>query len=344
MRDLTAHLERYGDEVVEHWSFEVWNEANLEVFWSGSPSDYLKLYDVTAAAIRDVDERLRVGGPSSAAGWVEELLAHADRSGAPVDFVSTHTYGAPPLDFRPMLERYGRAGTPIWWTEWGVTPTHFNEVSDAVFSGAFLLRGCSSMGRIESLSYWVVSDHFEEPRAAVGAAARGVRPAHGGRAAQAALVGAGDARAARLHPAGRVAGRRRCGLARRGGRGHVRLGRRVGAAVEPDARPDQGRRIRGSAREVSVEVRGLVPDATYTLRHERVDEDHSNVASASGRLRETAATADRRAVGGASRGRPARDAGAGPHADGGRVGRGAVDTVLPMPSISQADLVPGESP
>ena len=143
VRDLTAHLlERYGDEVVEHWSFEVWNEANLEVFWSGSPEDYLKLYDVTAAAVRDVDERLVVGGPSSAAaGWCEELLAHAERSGAPVDFLSTHTYGAPPLDFRPMLERYGRGGTPIWWTEWGVTPTHFYEVSDAVFSGMFLARG-----------------------------------------------------------------------------------------------------------------------------------------------------------------------------------------------------------
>ncbi|MFC6344672.1 glycosyl hydrolase, partial [Nocardioides hankookensis] len=165
VRDLTAHLlERYGDEVVEHWSFEVWNEANLEVFWSGTPEEYLRLYDVTVAAVRSVDDRLVVGGPSSAAaGWVEELLAYAEETGVPVDFVSTHTYGSPPLDFRPTLARYGRVGTPIWWTEWGVTPTHFNEVSDAVFAGTFLLRGmASSMGRIEALSYWVVSDHFEE--------------------------------------------------------------------------------------------------------------------------------------------------------------------------------------
>ena len=165
VRDLTGHLlERYGQEVVDHWSFEVWNEANLEVFWSGTPEEYLRLYDVTVAAVRSVDDRLVVGGPSSAAaGWVEELLAHAEETGVPVGFVSTHTYGSPPLDFRPTLERYGRAGTPIWWTEWGVTPTHFNEVSDAVFAGTFLLRGMvSAMGRIEALSYWVVSDHFEE--------------------------------------------------------------------------------------------------------------------------------------------------------------------------------------
>ena len=113
IRDLVAHLaDRYGlEDLVEHWSFEVWNEANLEVFWSGTPEEYLQLYDVTAAAVRSVDQRLRVGGPSSAAsGWVEELLAHAERSGSPVDFVTTHTYGSPPLDFVPMLERYGREG------------------------------------------------------------------------------------------------------------------------------------------------------------------------------------------------------------------------------------------
>ena len=84
IRDLVAHLaDRYGlEELVEHWSFEVWNEANLEVFWSGTPEEYLRLYDVTAAAVRSVDARLRVGGPSSAAsGWVEELLAHAERVG-----------------------------------------------------------------------------------------------------------------------------------------------------------------------------------------------------------------------------------------------------------------------
>jgi xylan 1,4-beta-xylosidase len=163
---LVSHLvERYGvEEVRDRWSFEVWNEANLEVFWSGTREDYWRLYDITATAVVSVHPDLRVGGPASAAaGWVEQLLAHCEGTGSRVDFVTTHTYGSPPLDFRPTLERYGRTGTPIWWTEWGVTPTHFNEVSDAVFVGVFLLRGmASAMGRIAALSYWVVSDHFEE--------------------------------------------------------------------------------------------------------------------------------------------------------------------------------------
>jgi xylan 1,4-beta-xylosidase len=105
-----------------------------------------------------------VGGPSSAAaGWVEELLAHVEQSGAPLDFVSTHTYGSPPLDLRPLAAAAGRPDLPVLWTEWGVTASHGSELNDTVFAAAFLLRGMRSVaGRVEALAPWVASDHFEE--------------------------------------------------------------------------------------------------------------------------------------------------------------------------------------
>lgn len=344
VRDLTAHLvERYGDEVVEQWSFEVWNEANLEVFWSGQPEDYLKLYDVTAAAVREVDSRLVVGGPSSAAaGWVEELLAHAEKSGAPVDFVSTHTYGAPPLDFRPMLARHGREGTPIWWTEWGVTPTHFNEISDAVFSGAFLLRGMkSAMGRIESLAYWVVSDHFEE-------LGRPPELLHGGFG----LRTVGELRKPRWWA---LAMMERLGTKRlavsTSGDGGGSLVESVAASTDDgevsvllwNLTLDQSKAAGSAAlgRDVAVEVRGLAAGAPYTLRHDRVDEDHSNVASAWARLREpdqawpTAAQWESlRGADELARLEPDRVV----TADSS--GLVTIDVVLPMPSMSQLTLVP----
>ncbi|TCC18210.1 GH39 family glycosyl hydrolase [Kribbella speibonae] len=165
VRALVQHLvDRYGLGEVLTWDFEVWNEANLEVFWSGTKIEWLQLYDVSAAAVKSVDPRLAVGGPSSAAaGWVDDLLAHAKAHGTPVDFVTTHTYGSPPLDVRASLERHGYGDARILWTEWGVTPRHFNPINDSVFSGVFLLRGMrSAAGRIDALSYWVASDHFEE--------------------------------------------------------------------------------------------------------------------------------------------------------------------------------------
>jgi xylan 1,4-beta-xylosidase len=149
---LAAHLvQRYGlDEALSKWAFEVWNEPNLDVFWSGTPTEYFRLYDVSARAVKSVHPGLRVGGPSSAAaGWVWELLAHLRASGAPLDFLSTHVYGNMPLDLRPVLASFGQEGTPIWWTEWGTTPDHFHHVGDTVFAAAFLLRGMASAARGE---------------------------------------------------------------------------------------------------------------------------------------------------------------------------------------------------
>ncbi len=165
VRALVQHLvDRYGLDEVLGWDFEVWNEANLSVFWSGTKAEWLRLYDVSAAAVKAVDPRLAVGGPSSAAaGWVDDLLAHAASTGSPVDFVSTHLYGSAPLDVRASLERHGFGAARILWTEWGVTPRHFNPINDSVFAGVFVLRGMrSAAGRVDALSYWVASDHFEE--------------------------------------------------------------------------------------------------------------------------------------------------------------------------------------
>ena len=163
--DVTGHLvDRYGREEVRTWGFEVWNEANLDVFWSGTREEYLRLYDVSARAVKSVDPALVVGGPASAAAaWLDDLLAGVARSGAPIDFLSTHTYGNAPLDLRPITARHGRPDLALWWTEWGAHATHFNRVHDSVWSAAYLVRGMvSAMGRVDALAYWTVSDHFEE--------------------------------------------------------------------------------------------------------------------------------------------------------------------------------------
>ncbi len=162
---LAEHLVgRYGIDEVAAWSFEVWNEPNLAVFWTGTQDDYLRLYDEAAHAVKGIDERLLVGGPSTAAsGWIERLAAHAEKDGVPFDFATSHTYGNLPLDVSPALERHGYGDIPIWWTEWGVGSTHFGDIHDGVSGAPFALSGYAAVqGRMNALAYWVVSDHFEE--------------------------------------------------------------------------------------------------------------------------------------------------------------------------------------
>ncbi len=277
---LTAHLvDRYGlEEVRDRWSFEVWNEANLDVFWSGTEQEYLRLYDVTVAAVRAVDEALVVGGPSSAAAqWVDSLLEQAASSGAPVDFVSTHTYGSPPLDLRPILDRHDRGDARIWWTEWGPGSQHFHHVGDSVFAATFLIDGMvSAMGRIDALSHWVASDHFEE-------LGRPERLGHGGFG----LLTVGNLRKPRWWA---LALLERLGDQRlevtADGDGGGSLVSAVAARAEDssvgvlvwNSSLDQSRIPSDDllARAVTVRICGLEPGA-HTLGHWRVDEQHSNV-------------------------------------------------------------------
>ncbi|WP_116998146.1 GH39 family glycosyl hydrolase [Desertimonas flava] len=280
--DLAAHLvERYGLDEVRTWGFEIWNEANLEVFWSGTRDEYMRLYDISARAVKAVDGSLPVGGPASAAvGWIDDLLGWVGRSGAALDFLSTHTYGNAPLDLRPIAARHGKAGVALWWTEWGAHATHFDRVHDTAWSAAYLVRGMvSAMGRLDALAYWTISDHFEE----LG------RPAellHGGFG----LLAVGNLRKPRwwglwmleqLGPrrvaadvSGDGAGDMVDAVATTGPDGEV-------ASVVWNGTVDVTK-AGGSAllgRDVSVTFTGLPPGA-YRVRHRRLDQQHSDLDAA----------------------------------------------------------------
>lgn len=132
-------IERYGLDEVLQWRFEVWNEPNLVPhFWTGTRTQYFELYEATAHAIKAIDPRLRVGGPSTSvfvpderyAGetedrsvqvavteapdvdaldwrpvWIEEFIDWCASRHVPLDFLTTHLY---PTDFAFGADGGGR--------------------------------------------------------------------------------------------------------------------------------------------------------------------------------------------------------------------------------------------
>jgi xylan 1,4-beta-xylosidase len=285
VRAVTEHLrDRYGADEVATWEFEVWNEANLEVFWNGTQDDYHRLYEIAAREIKAIDQRIRVGGPASAAaGWVGALLDHCREHDVPIDFVSTHTYGNAPLDMRPLTRSFaeltGEQEPEILWTEWGVTPTHFHRVSDSVFAAPFVLRGMrSALTSTDCLAYWVCSDHFEE----LGWPPRLL---HGGFG----LLTVGNLRKPRfwaLYLLSQLTGGRvpaRC--TGDGGESLVEaLATRTNDTVDVvvwNGTLDQSK-MDGAPeldRTVTVTVTGLAP-GTYDVTTARVDEEHANIGRA----------------------------------------------------------------
>ena len=181
---LVAHwVERYGVREVKEWFFEVWNEPNLEAFWTGKKEDYFKLYRYTARAIKSVDASLRVGGPATAQNaWVKEFLDFCDKHKLPADFITTHYYPTDafgkidtdtvsqlahaPRDV--MLERAEETRKharrlPVYYTEWNITSNPRDPFHDEPFAASFATYiAMSVQSLVEGYSYWTFSDIFEE--------------------------------------------------------------------------------------------------------------------------------------------------------------------------------------
>ena len=92
-------LDRYGAEEVETWYFEVWNEPDLPLpFFHGTKEEYFHLYEITARAIKEIDDKIQVGGPStSGSKWVASFVKFCEEHDVPVDFITTHQYAGDPL-------------------------------------------------------------------------------------------------------------------------------------------------------------------------------------------------------------------------------------------------------
>ncbi len=174
---------RYGVDEVRQWFFEVWNEPNLEAFWTGGQDGYFELYRTTAKAIKAVDTQLQVGGPASASdAWIKEFVDFCEREDLPADFISTHHYptdalGKPGDDTEKQLSLATRdvllkrtretveaaRGKPVYYTEWSSSSNPFFHRHDEPYAAAFILKSFLDVADlVKGYSYWTFSDIFAE--------------------------------------------------------------------------------------------------------------------------------------------------------------------------------------
>ncbi len=191
IKDLVQHFtERYGEDEVKTWYFEVWNEPNLSPgFWTGTQEEYFKLYEYAARAVKSVNQDYPVGGPATAgAAWEPEFIEFCEEKNVPIDFISTHSYGVK----QGFLDEYGQSGTvlakdefavsadviqsrqeianssrpdlELHYTEWSASYTPADPIHDSYHEAAYVLQKLKQVGNAaNSMSYWVFTDIFEEP-------------------------------------------------------------------------------------------------------------------------------------------------------------------------------------
>ncbi|WEV40857.1 hypothetical protein [Lactobacillus sp. ESL0681] len=189
---FTKHLvERYGLSEVKSWFFEVWNEPNLPLFFSGSQEDYFHLYEITVNSIKKVSPELKVGGPATSFNsWIPEFIEFCENNSVPLDFVSTHHYPTDdPLWKSGMdIEEYFKQNQgidtkyprgvlkkmtletkkqaknyPLYYTEWNVSAELGDGIHDGPYAAAMVAKTLvDNDGLVDGYSYWTFSDIFEE--------------------------------------------------------------------------------------------------------------------------------------------------------------------------------------
>lgn len=102
-------IERYGENEVASWYWEVWNEPNIG-YWQGTFEEYCKLYDYAADGLKSAFPRAKIGGPHSTdpshgnnSDYLRRFLEHCVRGtnyatgkiGSPLDYVGFHAKGGP---------------------------------------------------------------------------------------------------------------------------------------------------------------------------------------------------------------------------------------------------------
>ena len=184
-------LSRYGERVTA-WPIEVWNEPNLHGFWENADKPaYLRLYEITSRAVKEVSPAFQVGGPAICGGegsqaWVRDFLAFCEEKNLPVDFVTRHAYMGQqpehrgkylyhtmcPVDAtirelqttRDIIDSFPRfRGIPLHITEFNTSYNPFCPIHDTVYNAAVMAQLLSRIGDVaDSYSYWTFGDVFEE--------------------------------------------------------------------------------------------------------------------------------------------------------------------------------------
>lgn len=190
---LVQHwTERYGENKVADWRFEIWNEPNLRIFWqptNDAMDAYFELYAHTAKAVQSVSTNYLVGGPSGAGPvWTRQLIDFCATNNLPLDFISFHSYGLgggpSGLDQYgnrklylasdlhsvarvansqfPIIQASSKTNLPVHITEWSASYSPRDPVHDSYFEAPFILEQLRHTESLASMSYWTFTDIFEE--------------------------------------------------------------------------------------------------------------------------------------------------------------------------------------
>ncbi len=142
---VTALVTRYQGRIQ---AYEVWNEANLTGYWTGTMDEMLQMVRIAYTTIKQIDPGATVLAPSitaeSGMKWLAQFLQIGGANYS--DVLAYHLYSRNPSPealisyYQKVLELGGVWGKEVWNTEggWGPWGT-FNDIQQASFLARMII-------------------------------------------------------------------------------------------------------------------------------------------------------------------------------------------------------------
>ena len=199
--DFTRHLiARFGREEVTGWPFCVWcePETSTKMFGFGSLALFCEFYRNTYDTVKAVCPDIRFGSPAflymrrnGEPLFLTNFIRYTCSHGCRPDFMNIHYYSdiipreavdmnisnAPVSRFpkeaddfslfitavRELFDTLGVGDLPVYLTEWNLTLSHRNLISDTCFKSCYILKNLlENYDRLDSFGYWSLTDLLEE--------------------------------------------------------------------------------------------------------------------------------------------------------------------------------------
>lgn len=201
IKSFVRHLiAKFGRSEVVSWPFCVWCEPDTspKMFGFSNYALFCDFYKNTYDSVKSVCGDIRFGSPAFLYMWrhgkptfLTRFLEYTLSHGCRPDFMNIHYYAdiiprkAVDMnvsnalssrlpeemdDFskfitktRSLFSKYGVGDLPIYLTEWNLTLSHRNLISDTCFKSCYILKNLlENYDRLDSFGYWSLTDLLEE--------------------------------------------------------------------------------------------------------------------------------------------------------------------------------------
>ena len=201
IKNFVQHLiAQFGRDEVISWPFCVWcePETSTKMFGFGNHALFCEFYQNTYDTVKSVCGDIRFGSPAflymreqGDPQFLIQFLNYTLSHNCRPDFMNTHYYAdiiprkAVDMnisnalssrlpretdafshfitEIRDLFKKYGVGDLPIYLTEWNLTLSHRNLISDTCFKACYILKNLlENYDRLDSFGYWSLTDLLEE--------------------------------------------------------------------------------------------------------------------------------------------------------------------------------------